>query len=188
MRSVKIAIIGGGLSGTLLSINLLRKINGITLDISLFEKSPAKLFRGVAYSAALPYQLLNVPVKGMSLFENDPMHFSAWLADNGHSYTADDFVSRELFGSYLEENLVGVLANNTVHEYNVIKTEVTRLSKNEKGVAVLSNEGSFLADIVFLCTGNFPPQDLPNLEPDAKDSGRYINAPWSGVFVEHQAR
>lgn len=183
MAPIKIAIIGGGLSGTLLSINLIKRINDRTLDIRLFEKSPQKLFRGVAYSAALPYQLLNVPVKGMSLFEDDPMHFLAWLAEKGHCYTADDFVSRELFGNYLEENLTKVLADNKAHHYNVVKTEVTQLSKNESGVAVLSEEDSFRADMVFLCTGNFPPQDLPNLEPQARDSGRYINAPWSGGYL-----
>lgn len=71
---MKIAVIGGGVSGSLVTINLLKKA-AVPLTVYLFEKNPGQLNKGVAYSSQLPYQLLNVPVKDMSLFIESKQEF-----------------------------------------------------------------------------------------------------------------
>ncbi len=66
-----IAIIGGGLSGTLLTINLLKNHKSKEkLKITLIEKEPDKFNLGVAYSTTEFSHLLNVRAGSMSIFKD----------------------------------------------------------------------------------------------------------------------
>ena len=71
-----ILIVGGGASGTLLALNLLR-LDGPR--VTLVERRAAQLARGVAYSAADDSHLLNVRAANMSAFPDDREHFVRWL-------------------------------------------------------------------------------------------------------------
>ena len=73
MGPVDVAIVGGGASGTLVAVQLLRQARG-PWRIALVERSGA-LARGLAYGPAEPCHLLNVPAAGMSAFPDDPGHF-----------------------------------------------------------------------------------------------------------------
>ncbi|MCB1123736.1 MAG: FAD/NAD(P)-binding protein, partial [Verrucomicrobiae bacterium] len=73
----QIAIIGGGFSGTMTLVNLLR-----------LTKDPLKLVlinqkglpgRGIAYGTRRPEHLLNVAARNMSAFPDLPDHFLQWL-------------------------------------------------------------------------------------------------------------
>jgi uncharacterized NAD(P)/FAD-binding protein YdhS len=97
-----VAIIGGGLSGALLSLQLLQQQRARPLRLSLVERHYG-IGRGVAYSSPLPCHLLNVPVNGVSLRRSEPHHFLHWLHQQGHhQFTAQCFVPRYLFGSYVQ--------------------------------------------------------------------------------------
>ncbi|MFM2305905.1 MAG: hypothetical protein RLZZ367_574, partial [Bacteroidota bacterium] len=52
-----IAIIGGGASGTITAIQLLRKLN-VPAKVYLIEKNPNVVYRGAAYSSQLGYEPL----------------------------------------------------------------------------------------------------------------------------------
>ena len=52
-RQVDVCIVGGGFSGTLLAINLLRYG---TMRVTLVERRPERLGKGVAFGSALPDQ------------------------------------------------------------------------------------------------------------------------------------
>src|SRR5712672_3027790 len=58
MGPVDVAIVGGGASGTLVAVQLLRRARG-PFRIALIERSGA-LARGLAYGPAEPCHLLNV--------------------------------------------------------------------------------------------------------------------------------
>ena len=72
-----IAIIGGGVGGSLTAIQLLRSASE-RLDIHLIERT-GSFGRGVAYGTEQYTSLLNVPAGKMSAFPDDPKHFLRWL-------------------------------------------------------------------------------------------------------------
>ena len=98
----KVAIIGFGASGIMTFHNLVRfhKNNAKSLlEIYIFDKSPIN--KGIAYSTKNVNHLLNVRAKGMSVVEEDNLHFVSWLKVNGYKYSQEDFVPRVIYGLYL---------------------------------------------------------------------------------------
>src|SRR6266852_1933207 len=95
MGPVDVAIVGGGASGTLVAVQLLRQARG-PWRIALVERSGA-LARGLAYGPAESCHLLNVPAEGMSALPDDPGHFVRWSGA-----APDAFVPRAVYGAYLE--------------------------------------------------------------------------------------
>jgi uncharacterized NAD(P)/FAD-binding protein YdhS len=77
-----IAIIGGGLSGSLVAANLLRSAT-IPISIKLIERND-EIGKGVAYGTRVDGHLLNVPAGKMSAFPDESDHFLKWLHANGY--------------------------------------------------------------------------------------------------------
>ena len=96
-----VLIVGGGFSGTLLAINLLRHEGP---RATLIERRPSQVARGVAYSAAHPSHLLNVRAGNMSALPDEPDHFVRWLEARGEGGRTT-FVPRVAYGAYLREML-----------------------------------------------------------------------------------
>ncbi|HXB11387.1 MAG TPA: FAD/NAD(P)-binding protein, partial [Bacteroidia bacterium] len=142
-----------------------------------------QLNRGVAYSSRLPYQLLNVPAKDMSLFPDAPGHFLNWLNDTGYTYKPDDFAPRDFYGRYISETF----ANETEksgHKLSIIPAEVTGISRKDSAYEITSGKNETIdADKIILCTGNFPPGDVPGLPQSVRESKNYISHPWGGFDV-----
>ena len=107
-----ITIIGGGASGTLLTINLLRSTHTEPLTINLVERRE-KVGVGVAFSTDKDTHLLNVPAGKMGAFPDEIDHFHRWLKWNGYDYSADDFVPRKIFGQYLRSLLQAATESST---------------------------------------------------------------------------
>lgn len=95
-----IAIVGGGASGVLLALRLMRSGHA-GLRVAVIERS-GRFGRGLAYSTSNPLHLLNTKASDMSASPEEPDQFAHWLARR-EPRTEADFVPRELFGSYLEE-------------------------------------------------------------------------------------
>ena len=72
-----VAIVGGGATGVIAAIHLLAEF-GARAQITIFEPGP-QLGAGVAFGTNESSHLLNVPAPQMSLFENAPGDFVAWL-------------------------------------------------------------------------------------------------------------
>jgi len=180
----KIAIVGGGLSGSLCVMRLFEKF-GRNVQVALFEKERGQLHKGVAYSSDLAHQLLNVPAGSMSLFPDRPGHFVDWLHASGYDYQAKDFVPRSIFGRYVSELLSGV-KQAFDPGLQLHFDEVTRIVR-EKGkykVSCDGGKGYEGFDYVFLCTGNFRPADIPNLCQELLHSEAYVPDPWSGSWIQ----
>src|SRR5690242_14523668 len=118
--SSTIGIIGGGLSGTLVAIKILQHYKQ-PVQVVIFERTPARIFRGIAYSSALKFQPLNVRASQMNITENNTSDFYQWLEKKWHKYFSDlpapsEFVRRDVFGDYLNESFQMAAKNaNTNH-------------------------------------------------------------------------
>lgn len=177
-----IAIIGGGASGTLLAINLLRAANPSQISIALVEKRET-VGRGIAYSTAFEHHLLNVPAAKMSAFPDEPEHFLNWLGQSGHSFGPSDFVPRRIYGDYLSSLLDSEarLSASLVRVFD----EATDLEQNDGGIIVKLASGKEIpADLVVLAFGNFlpPHPSVPDLSFITAE--KYIRDVWSAGSLE----
>ena len=103
-RGPVIAVVGGGASGTLAVIHLLREAarQQVPLRVALIDRH-GRHGLGQAYSTAHPAHLLNSPAHVMSALAGDPGHLTRWADRAGLS--RDGFLSRPDYGRYLRELL-----------------------------------------------------------------------------------
>ncbi|MBV8522066.1 MAG: FAD/NAD(P)-binding protein [Acetobacteraceae bacterium] len=178
-NGVRIAVIGGGVSGVLTAIHLLWRCQRED-RVYLVEKS-AKLGPGVAYGTRHPLHLANIRAENMSAFADEPDHFVKWLgrlpeeerAKAGCKTMAGLFVRREIYGRYIQELLHDTIIRQggSQNLFIVIDT-ATALRQDSTGLALETEVGrTYEVDAAVLAIGNFPPgdQDLPG----------YVNNPWA---------
>jgi uncharacterized NAD(P)/FAD-binding protein YdhS len=172
---VRVAIIGGGASGVLTAIHLLRVVpNG---QIDLVERSNA-LGGGIAYSTDAECHVLNVRAANMSALPDDPCHFVTWL--EGQEFEDQDpakrFVPRSLYRRYLQDCLrEAQLGSSSI--LSILRDEATSLAKKEKLCVSLADSKDLAVDHAVLAIGNLPPCLPPGLA-EALDCGRIITNPW----------
>src|SRR5580658_7645167 len=99
-----IAIIGGGFSGTVLAVNLLRHASTEPTRVVLIERR-AEIGRGVAYQSDWYPHLLNVPAARMSAQSREPLQFARFAQARDARHQADQFLPRRLYGEYLQQLL-----------------------------------------------------------------------------------
>src|SRR5215207_9903627 len=99
-----IVIIGGGFSGTVTAVHLLRRGFGAAGHLILVNRSGA-MARGVAYGTTSDVHVLNVPAGRMSAFDDDPDSFVNYVRERGVTVDGGTFVGRHLYGAYLESLL-----------------------------------------------------------------------------------
>lgn len=98
----RIAVIGGGFSGVAVAAQLLRR--GRPVRVTLVNRF-GPVGRGVAYRTRIEAHVLNVAAGGMSGLPDDPDHFLRWARERDAALHAGSFVSRRLYGEYLEHLL-----------------------------------------------------------------------------------
>ena len=181
----RITIIGGGASGTLLAVNLIKNSGENPIEINLVEKS-SSIGRGVAYSTAEDVHLLNVPAAKMGAFPDDIEHFHRWLAANDYDYAPGDFVSRRLYGEYLREVFAEAIAEkNRNVSLNLIDDEAIDVLTDKDSALVLLASGEVLpSHRVVLAFGNFLPPDLPTENQDYTKAEKYFRNAWSEQIPE----
>lgn len=178
MRSEHVVIVGGGFSGSLLAINLVRHD---AVRVTLIERVPERLARGVAYSAAGQCHLLNVRAANMSALPDDPQHFVRWLTarDLGDG---GSFVARAVYGRYLGDLLDD--ARETAGARLAIRTgDVVAVRPGPSSVTIKLAGGSIDADRVVLALGNLPPHAPPGIDAAALSQEQYVADPWSGDWT-----
>lgn len=99
-----IAIVGGGYSGVMAAVNIMRELDQLVVTIYLIDKRAA-LGRGLAYSIWDDSMLLNVPAGNMSAYPDQPSDFLEYCRGLDPSLNAGSFVSRRIYGDYLEKVL-----------------------------------------------------------------------------------
>jgi uncharacterized NAD(P)/FAD-binding protein YdhS len=183
-RPPAIAVIGGGFSGTLLALHLLRRCPP-PVRIHLIGRTP-RFGRGLAYSTGNLNHLLNVPAGRMSAFHDRPHDFLDWLQQpvnrNTASVTPNCFVARHVFGDYVRHHLKEEYKRASGRGGRLVLTrgEVLDLRVSRSGIVLDLDRGRKAeADIAVLAVGNFPPEPRPIADMSFYDSDKYRPDPWA---------
>ncbi len=175
-----IAIIGGGFSGAMVAVHLLRSAT-VPIAIKLIERGPT-VGPGIAYGTPEACHLLNVPAGKMSAFPEDTGHFLRWLKRHGGPpVTADSFVPRQRYGAYLQAILQEAEAETpTLAQLEKIQDEAIAVLPDQEGDRIRLRSGRTLhASRIVLAVGNFPPSDPGVTDNSFYRSSRYRGDPWS---------
>ncbi|WP_246087918.1 FAD/NAD(P)-binding protein [Nocardioides albertanoniae] len=173
-----VAIIGGGASGTLTAVNLLRR----GASVRLFE-SRGEAGRGVAYSTTDERHLLNVRANNMSGFPDDRDDLLSWAAAAGIELGPTDFLPRRDYSRYLCDRLAaaaeagaGTLetVGKTVVDVEPVGGGFTVVTGADGADGAAGPEETYAADAVVLAYGNPPPQPFADL-PEAPWN---LSDPW----------
>jgi uncharacterized NAD(P)/FAD-binding protein YdhS len=176
-RGPVIAVIGGGASGTLAVIHLLREATQrqLPLRVALIDRH-GRHGLGQAYSTAHPAHLLNSPAHVMSALAGDPGHLTRWADQAGLCH--DGFLSRADYGRYLrdllEETERAALPAARVSRITSEVVAMRRGSHSRPLRLYLAADGRIDADTVILATGNLPAVP-PVTDPG---NGRFVTDPW----------
>ncbi len=165
---------GGGFSGVLQAINLLRHGGP---KVTLIERR-AEPGVGLAYGEAAAEHLLNVRAKGMSAFPDRPDDFVHWLAGQGLDFGPDTFVPRLVYGRYLKELLARAVADDP-DRLTVVSGNAVAVRSGDSVAVYMANGQVVEADCLILAVGNLPPHDPPGFRGDL-DPDLYVADPWSG--------
>jgi uncharacterized NAD(P)/FAD-binding protein YdhS len=148
-----IAIVGGGCSGALVAVHLLR--NGFQGRVTIIEPRE-RLGLGLAYSTPFDQHLLNVPADDMTALPAQRSHFLDWLRARHHRHArADSFAPRRLYGEYLNGLLQEATAGGADTRFSHIRAEAVGFGPDGKGARItLSNGTEVRAERVVLAVGN----------------------------------
>ena len=172
-----IAIIGGGVSGTLTVFHLVRQ--GTPARVILIDQRP-DFELGLAYSTPSLRHLLNVPAGKISALPDQPDHFLHWLRKNHDpAATEKTFAPRAVFGRYIQS----LLRSTRPFEQEIAAVVDVRL-QGAGGVLTLDDGCELRADLIVLATGNFDPAPLPGITKAASDSGLYHHNAWTAEAYE----
>ena len=182
---MKITIVGGGASGTLLAANLLRQSSTRPFEVNLVEKR-SNVGRGVAFGTTRESHLLNVPAGRMGAFPEDVGHFHRWLTEKGHDFGPNDFVPRLLFGEYLRFIFTSAVENKPAHvKLNLIDDEAVDMSAENNGAQVMLRSGEILiSQKVVLAFGNFVPPHPSVANRSFTTADKYFLDPWNERLYE----
>ena len=104
-----LAIIGGGASGSLVAVHLLRLARPGTRIVLIERRQPVG--PGVAYRTDCEAHQLNVAAGRMSLFADEPDDFVRWMERHlgfvgfPDRVAAGDYLPRSLYGAYISDTL-----------------------------------------------------------------------------------
>jgi uncharacterized NAD(P)/FAD-binding protein YdhS len=174
---MRIGIIGGGFTGCLLAVQLLRAAKPGT-QITLIERSSV-LGRGAAYGTDNPDHLLNVRAGNMGAFPDNPQDFHAWLtAQSPDPPPMSAFVSRKRYGQYIADVFDKAIAARPDVPVTVVIGPVEELHPGpQPAVSVYDVRLTF--DRLALCIGNPPPGVPCAFSKAALISRNYIHNPWN---------
>lgn len=180
----RISIIGGGASGTLLAVNLLRSATNSPTHINLIERQ-RRLCKGVAFSTTDDVHLLNVPAAKMGAFPDDVGHFHSWLGERGFAFAPADFVPRRIFSEYLRDVLDKSIAEKPENiSFDLIDDDAVNILDNGGLATVMLSGGrEVFSDKVALAFGNFLPPDPAVPDTGFLESDKYFRNVWQdGIY------
>lgn len=180
----KIIVIGGGLSGILLTINLLGISDIMPHEITVIERDPPGML-GPAYSTNKHFHLLNVPACKMSAFPDKENDFTDWLNKMGYSFQARDFVPRKIFRTYIQYTLQKTLAHSTHRgiRCRFLHDMVTDIDHTQRYL-LLSSGMRLRFDKVILATGNYSSGGLHLGNDDYQRHPFYFSHSWDNQLFQ----
>lgn len=177
-----VAIVGGGFSGTISAIQLLRRAED-RISVAVINRS-GRPGRGIAYSTQYEDHRLNVGAGTMSAFPDIPEHFLMWLAQKtGRSVGSDKFLARRIYGEYIEDILNQTVERHPQSTLSWIDGNAVSL-RLEGGIPRLEMESGVVIEsrVVVLAMGNAPP--AAPLELRGVDEDRYAPYAWADSALQ----
>jgi len=180
----KIAIIGGGFSGTMLALQLCSQDKAC--EIHIIE--PRELLGlGVAYSTDEPGHLLNVAATNMSAWPDKPHDFVGFLVDTHASlahvpvgYFNTYFASRMTYGNYIQSLVTRPEYSSIIHH----REQALRIQRVDKNLVInLSNNQNIHADHIIIAAG-IPPSGAMDRIFGWAPEGRYLAHPWDNNLTK----
>jgi len=177
----RIAIVGGGFSGTMMAVLLLRKHFKQPVELVLIERRE-KAGNGIAYSTINDLHLLNVYAGGMSALAEDADHFLRYMQSRDAEVSWHTFCRRRDFGTYLGDMLKEAREHAGPRVmYEQLRDSVIGITKrggNQAYTLHFESKRTISADIVVLAIGNFKGSDPLKKWQGKFDADRYIEDPW----------
>lgn len=175
LRNADILIIGGGLSGALLAMQLMRLPGKRQV---LVIEPRAELGRGEAYSAVELGHTLNGNAARMGVDPDNPDDLTQWLSafitnggwpesDQQSVPVAELFPPRGMFGLYVQQRLAEAQAVGARYGSSVehVRGEVVDLQTDEYATLLTLSDGTRLRGVfAVLATGLFPAARTPQTE------------------------
>ncbi len=180
----QVVVLGGGLAGAATALHLLRD-HDPAVDVTVVEPGET-LGAGLAYSTAEPTHRVNVAASRMSLFDEAPDDFDAWLRAAGHperdpASTLPDgrlYPQRALYGRYVQAAL---------HAAADAARQARLIHRRARAVDAVPDRGGFLlrlddgqtlrADTLVLAVSHTAP-DLPAFLAPLAGDPRLVADPW----------
>lgn len=176
----RVVIIGGGVSGALTAVHLLRQSRHCLSVVIVEPRQDIGL--GLAYSTACDDHLLNVPAAGMSALAEEPEHFLDFARRHLKQVQPVDFLSRNFFGFYIRSLLAEVLEKSSepAHSFTHVQDLVKDMERcGDVYKLSLAGGEDIIADTVVLALGNLPGRRPNWLHKLPLEDRHYIHDPWS---------
>jgi uncharacterized NAD(P)/FAD-binding protein YdhS len=183
-----LAIIGAGYSGALTAVQALRQAPPGQLRVALIERR-SRFARGLAYHTWDDNLLLNVPAGNMSALAEEPQHFVDYLRGIDPAFGPASFISRRIYGDYLEDTLQAAerAANGQLQRVNGSVRSLNRDTTTGQWRIALVGGPALQADTVVLALGHFAPLD-PAAVAGIRGSDAYVANPWDGDAIDRADR
>lgn len=182
MSQPDILIVGGGFSGTMLAVHLLRRSSSLYVAVLDRNSQPG---RGLAYGSPYKFHLLNVPACEMSAFPDVPDDFLRWARTHFDAGIRErSFPPRSVYGAYIGDILEKARLEEGPERFQWLHDTALSLHPRGRSFAVQTASGpEILCRIVVLAIGNFPPANpsVPGLDAALRT---YCQFPWAPEAVE----
>lgn len=182
-----VAIIGGGFSGTLLAVNMIKNLPfDCHVHMTLIDKT-GQFACGVAYSTSDPHHLLNVRADKMGAFSDEPEHFFKWVKANEElchrlfptlKLDAESFLPRKLYALYLQslfEQAKDEARQKKINLVLITAKVIDLVPFEEKEMKIILDSGSIIYAKAAVLSTNLPSNQV---QLDAS-SGCYIANVWN---------
>jgi uncharacterized NAD(P)/FAD-binding protein YdhS len=145
-ESFDVAIIGGGYTGAVLALQLLRRAPAGT-KIAVIEPR-AELGSGVAYATLAEQHCINVPADRMGVSAAPPDRFDIWLKTRHPELIGDGdpehtYVPRRWFGIFVRDRLADAIRTSGA-ELRHVQAEAISARVAEDGAEIALNNGTKL--------------------------------------------
>lgn len=197
MDRVDVAIVGGGFSGAVFALHLLRAAPR-TLRVAVVEPSAA-LGRGLAYGTADPDHRLNGPIEVHMVYPDRPGHLRDWFLSTGgldhdpEAAAADGslFIRRSTFGAYVGAELEAAAKNSGTSALIHIRDKAKRLmrtngeSGDRAGFRLMLEQGEALSADRVVVTASYEKPAVPAAFGGPVSSHpAFIADPWDSTRID----
>ncbi len=175
-RKYTTIIVGGGYSGTLTAVHIVRTSQNDKLCVLLIEREPV-VGRGLAYRFSDDNLLLNVPAGNMSALADEPDHFVAYCQSIDPALNAKSFVSRRMYGDYLQYTLAEAILRKP-SAFQTMTGEAISITRDATSPTLrvtLACGSTFDSSQVVLALGHFPARFPLTI---TKDLQQCVTNPW----------